>query len=114
MRKISSGQLSQEKARALEKAALMALRRYELGEQSLDATLDTVTEYDTFCDPRKDHREIYREVLSDRPWAHCPCDVCHRLGYHVILFRGAERNRRRGFHNVWVFYRRLKYELGLH
>jgi hypothetical protein len=113
MRKISSGQVSQEKARALEKAALTALRRYESGEQSIDTTLDAVAEYDTFCDPRKNHREIYHEVLSDRPWAYCPCDVCHRLGYHVILFRGAERNRRRGFHNVWVFYRRLKRELGL-
>jgi hypothetical protein len=30
----------------------------------------------------------------------------------VILFRGAERNRRRGFHNLGVFYRRLHRELG--
>jgi hypothetical protein len=29
------------------------------------------------------------------------------------LFRGAERNRRRGFHNLWVFYRRLQRELGV-
>lgn len=112
MRRINSGQVSQDRARALEKAALTALRRYEAGEQLLDETLDVVTEYDTFCDPRKDHHEIYREALGDRPWAYCPCDVCRRLGYHVILFRGAERNRRRGFHNVWVFYRRLKRELG--
>jgi hypothetical protein len=25
-----------------------------------------------------------------------------------VLFRGAERNRRRGFHNLFVFYRRLR------
>ena len=49
----------------------------------------------------------------DRPWLRCPCDICRKLDYHVILFRGAERNRRRGFHNVWVFYRRLRRELGL-
>ena len=29
----------------------------------------------------------------------------------MILFRGAERNRRRGLHNVWMLYRRLKREL---
>jgi hypothetical protein len=52
-------------------------------------------------------------VLAAKPWSSCPCDVCRTLGYHVILFRGAERNRRRGFHNLWVFYRRLRRELGL-
>jgi hypothetical protein len=36
--------------------------------------------------------------------------VCTRLGIHVILFRGAERNRRRGFHNLYVFYRQLSHE----
>jgi hypothetical protein len=25
-----------------------------------------------------------------------------------VLFRGAERNRRRGFHNVYVFFQRLQ------
>jgi hypothetical protein len=28
------------------------------------------------------------------------------------LFRGAERNRRRGFHNIFVFHKRLHRELG--
>jgi hypothetical protein len=31
----------------------------------------------------------------------------------VILFRGAERNRRRGFHNVAIFYQRLQKEMGI-
>lgn len=112
-RRISSGQVSQDEARRLERASLDALKRYDAGAATLDEVLDAVVTYDTFCDPRKNHREIYREVLTDQPWKRCPCDVCQKLGYHVILFRGAERNRRRGFHNVWVFYRRLKRELGL-
>ena len=43
----------------------------------------------------------------------CPCEICRRLGIHVMLFRGAERNRRRGFHNLFVFYRRLRREMCL-
>ena len=30
------------------------------------------------------------------------------LGVDVILFRGNNRNRRRGFHNLWVVARRLE------
>jgi hypothetical protein len=29
-----------------------------------------------------------------------------------MIFRGAERNRRRGFHNLFVFYRRLRRQIG--
>jgi hypothetical protein len=112
-RLIVSGAVSQERARQLEKSCLDTLRRYANGKCSLDQALDAIVTYDSFCEPKKNLREVYREVLADRPWESCPCDICKRLGYHVILFRGAERNRRRGFHNVWVFYRRLQRELGL-
>lgn len=113
LRNISSGKLSQDIARRMEQTALNTLQRFDLGKCELEEVLDAVDSYDKFCDPRKNNREIYREVLTDSPWKNCPCDVCRHLGYHVILFRGAERNRRRGFHNVWTFYRRLKSALGL-
>jgi hypothetical protein len=29
----------------------------------------------------------------------------------VIIFRGSERNKRRGFHNLYVLYERLHHEL---
>lgn len=109
-RLISSGKVSQDRARHFEKAALESLRRYDAEELSLDQTLDAIMAYDALREPKRDLREAYREVLQDRPWKQCPCDVCQRLGYHVIVFRGAERNRRRGFHNIWVFYRRLQRE----
>lgn len=112
-RKIASGVLSQDRARKLEKSCLDLMRRYATGDCSMGEVLEALVVYDTFCEPNRDHREIYREVLLDRPWLDCPCDICRKLDYHVILFRGAERNRRRGFHNVWVFYRRLQRELGL-
>lgn len=112
-KRIKSGQVSQDRARQLEKACLLSLKNFAAGECPLEQTLEALVAYDSFCEPERDMREIYREVLTDRPWSHCPCDVCRSIGYHVILFRGAERNRRRGLHNVWVFYRRLQRELGV-
>src|SRR5262249_21946296 len=112
-KRIKSGEVSQDRARRLEKACLTALKKFDVGEHTLDQTLDAIMAYDHFCEPARDMRETYREVLTDRPWLQCLCDGCQRIGYHVILFRGAERNRRRGLHNVWVFYRRLQRELGI-
>ena len=89
------------------------MRLYATDNCSIEEVLDALVVYDTFCETKRDHREVYRKVLQDRPWSRCSCDICRKLDYHVILFRGAERNRRRGFHNVWVFYRRLRRELGL-
>ncbi|MDY7231535.1 tRNA-guanine transglycosylase DpdA [Hyalangium rubrum] len=110
---ISSGKLNQERARELEKACLEAMRRFDAGEVKVDHVLERLSRYEEFYDGEASHQDAYREVLEVRPWKHCPCDVCRTLGYHIILFRGAERNRRRGFHNTWVFYRRLQRELGL-
>lgn len=110
-RRIKAGLVSQPLARRLESECLDGLSKFDRREIGIDAMLDLLRRYEEIYDPQHDHTEAYREVLQDRPWANCQCDVCHRLGYHVILFRGAERNRRRGFHNVWVFYRRLHREL---
>jgi hypothetical protein len=74
----------------------------------LEPTLDVLLEYERLYDPKANHEAEYRETLGARPWEHCQCDICRKIGHHVILFRGAERNRRRGFHNVWTFYRRLQ------
>ncbi|WP_199188453.1 tRNA-guanine transglycosylase DpdA [Haliangium sp. UPWRP_2] len=119
---ISSGKVSQEKARALERACLAAMRRFDRDEVTVDEVVELLVAYERLCiekaseqdrKRKKDYADVYREVLEARPWRACPCDVCRALGHHVILFRGAERNRRRGFHNINVFYRRLQNELGI-
>jgi hypothetical protein len=111
MKSIRSGVVPQEWARKLEQECLAAMRAYAQRGCSLDATLNVLLEYERVYDGRKNHEAAYRATLTDRPWEACECDVCHDLGYHVILFRGAERNRRRGFHNLWIFYRRVHREL---
>ena len=107
MRNIRSGVIAQEKARKLERECLAALKEYAGRSRPLDATLNVLLEYERLYDGKKNHEAAYRTTLEDRPWEACECDVCRALGYHVIMFRGAERNRRRGFHNLWVFYRRV-------
>lgn len=113
---IQSGRTSQPEARALEKACLDVMARLDRDEASVDEALEVLTKFDLLFEaaaqakargPRK-HVERYREVLTDRPWKDCPCAVCRDLGHHVVIFRGAERNRRRGLHNVWVFYRQVQ------
>ncbi len=107
---IFSGQISQEQARKLERNCLEAMRHFEEGRRSVEQVLKVLLEYERLYDPtsKKDHAAAYEKTLSEAPWRRCPCEVCRELGHHVIIFRGAERNRRRGFHNVWTFYRQLQ------
>jgi hypothetical protein len=115
---IRAGRTSQNEARTLEKACLAVMARFDAGRASIDETLETLAKYDLLFeaaqgkgDRSRKHLAKYREVLEAKPWKACRCDVCRALGHHVILFRGAERNRRRGLHNVWTFYRRLQKQL---
>jgi len=107
---ISSGQVVQEEARKLEQRALDAMKRFDAGDLKVRAVLGALQAYEDLYSPGDSHGEDYRRTLEDQPWKACACDVCRALGHHVILFRGAERNRRRGLHNTWTFYRRVQRE----
>jgi hypothetical protein len=107
--RIRAGQARQDEALKLERDCLVALRRYDAGELKVATALRALQKYDRFCDQgRRDRSEAYRETLEDRPWQSCPCGVCAPAGIDVAMFRGAERNKRRGFHNLYVFGQRLR------
>lgn len=53
----------------------------------------------------------YRRTLRARPWERCRCPICEELGIEVAIFRGNNRNRRRGFHNTRRFYDQFEQEL---
>lgn len=55
-----------------------------------------------------EYMPYYLATLKDRPWKICGCEICRRNGIEVLIFRGNNRNRRRGFHNVHVFSKLLK------
>ena len=107
LRRIVAGQVRQEHARVLEQACLESLVKYDQGKAALDDTLEILRKYELVYNEASDRSDVYRRVLEDRPWSQCPCDICRRLGIQVIIFRGAERNRRRGFHNLYIFNQQL-------
>lgn len=92
----------------LEQRALDRLRAYDRGEVYLQETLDAVLSYDRLFGEDRDHEAWYRRVLEDRPWQECDCPICREIGIEAIIFRGNNRNRRRGFHNVKVFYEQFR------
>jgi hypothetical protein len=53
-------------------------------------------------------KEDALRTFVDRPWEKCDCPICTEIGMHVCIFRGCERNMRRGFHNVYQFHKVLR------
>ncbi|GAB4199181.1 MAG: hypothetical protein OHK0022_19190 [Roseiflexaceae bacterium] len=101
-------QLDLDHTRQLEQAALNALRAYDNNTCSLDQVLDAVIAYAAlFGDVTEAMSEGYRITLSERPWKSCECAICQAIGIEVIIFRGNNRNRRRGFHNTWQLYQQI-------
>jgi len=107
--KVMSGEVDQGKAFKLERECLEALRQFDRRRFPRPDLIQLLHDYrQLFGAESKNQSANYEELLKDRPWQDCPCNVCQQLGINVVIFRGAERNRRRGFHNVFVTYQRLK------
>ena len=96
-----------EDVAALEQSVLKSLNEFNVGT-NVEAVLDDIINYDSYFDRLSDGgeklREAYRRVLTDRPWEQCQCAICQEIGIHALIFRGYNRNKRRGFHNTYVFY----------
>ena len=95
-------QLEQE-----ERKVLSLLCRYARDEAPLNEVLDAVLSYDQHLarsNETQSMREQYRRTLEERPWEQCDCPFCQSLGIHILIFRGANRNRRRGAHNTLMLY----------
>lgn len=110
--KIGAGRLRQGQAIDHEQACLRLLRAYDAGATTLNPVLDVLRAYDELLwEGRRDRGDAYRQLLTDQPWKRCPCGICGTAGIEVAIFRGSERNKRRGFHNLFVFHQRLQRQL---
>jgi hypothetical protein len=107
---ILAGQVDQDAAIERERACLRALQEYDAGNISARQVINALQHYNEILG-LQDYAGAYHEVLDDAPWKTCPCNICTKAGINVLLFRGSERNKRRGFHNLYVFRRRLDHEL---
>jgi DGQHR domain-containing protein len=103
-RKIKSGQIDQDEVSELEQQALDSVHSYACGEADLEDTLDRVAAYEAVAFPGRDMREAYRRTLHEKPWESCSCPICRAIGVEVMIYRGINRNKRRGFHNLFQFY----------
>ena len=94
-----------------ERNALQALIDYGSGNLGLNETLDAVLEYDRWLIRRSDSgamRAKYKRTLANKPWQNCGCSFCEKLGIHMLIFRGSNRNRRRGAHNTAMLYGQIQ------
>lgn len=108
---IQAGLVRQHDALRLEKRALEAVRRFDRGRLSVATTLRALLEYEQLHDPGSDRSSAYSATLEAAPWKKCGCGLCEQVGADIVLFRGSERNKRRGFHNLHAFNLRLQREI---
>jgi hypothetical protein len=109
---VSDGRADATKIARLERDCLDVMRQFDKGQASIDETIALVDQFDRLITPNRPvNTEALRRTLESSPWKDCPCEICKKAGIDVIIFRGNNRNRRRGFHNTYAFYRLLGRQL---
>jgi hypothetical protein len=120
-RLLEAGVSDRETLKRLEENALNTLREFDAERVTLESTLDALLALDELLElPRNGevnpqekarrlarHAQMYRELLEEQPWKKCDCVICQEIGIEVVIFRGNDRNRRRGFHNTYIFHKRF-------
>ncbi|WP_316191865.1 MULTISPECIES: tRNA-guanine transglycosylase DpdA [unclassified Bradyrhizobium] len=120
LRNARRGRLDQENLLRLEMRALEGVRRFASRRMRVEAAVDAVIDYGRYAlwderstDARNETRLVqlrgaYLKTLGDRPWERCGCRVCREAGVEALIFRSSNRNKRRGIHNLHVFYAHLR------
>lgn len=116
-RALESGSVDLETFKRYEQKALDALRQFDMGKLDLETTLKKVLVYSKLIEEQESKTNLkkyinpevfYLEILKEKPWNTCECLICQKLGIEAVIFRNNDRNRRRGFHNTYIFYKRFK------
>jgi hypothetical protein len=107
-RAILSGKVSQPEAVEAERQSLRRLRDFDAGKCAVADALEAVVEYEKIIRVKTSYIEEYRRTLECAPWRQCDCGLCSEHGIEIAIFRGSERNKRRGFHNLSVLAQKMK------
>ena len=123
---VKSGSLDLEKAVILERQTLNEIRSYASNGGSYNNALNSLRDYwelilteKAKTNQKEANQSLEKQTtnalrtLKDRPWEKCECSICKKIGVDVVIFRGNNRNRRRGFHNLHVYYQHIKEVQGL-
>lgn len=106
---VQYAQIDEKELQKMEKDALFKIRGYDQGNVPISQAFESIVAYAEVSGkmtPRT--RQEYWRTLQQEPWKRCPCAICRSIGVEVIIFRGNNRNRRRGFHNTWQLYQTIK------
>lgn len=99
--------ISREQLGDLEKAAYKAIKEYVHEPEKPENALSAVMAYDRLLVRSSKGEENlearYKLTLTEKPWEKCKCEICQKQGVDVLIFRGTNRNKRRGYHNTWTF-----------
>jgi hypothetical protein len=106
-RNILAGVVSQRDAVEAERECLRRLRAYDAGSTPVTRVLDVLAEYETITKSKETYLDAYQRTLEATPWKSCECSLCGRHGIEIAIFRGTERNKRRGFHNLSVLAKKM-------
>jgi len=102
-KRIAAGMIDQRTAITAERRCLEVLRAFDAGASTVEDCVESLRQYELIYDGKKDRSDRYRRTLEAAPWKECTCGICDQVGIEVIIFRGSERNKRRGFHNLAIF-----------
>jgi hypothetical protein len=123
LRAAKEGRYRQEELVQLEKAALAAVRALDHGSTAVESALESVMAYNKLflADPDKSTAQCEQAIeqtraqlertLTERPWQRCNCRVCKSASIEVMIFRSSNRNKRRGFHNLGIYYEYVRRQL---
>jgi len=108
-RVLGAEKVTESKLRNLEVTCLSEVRAFDSGGGNVSRTVDHLLEYhNLISEGGPDMRIEYQRTLEATPWKSCECSICKKWGVEVMIFRGNNRNRRRGFHNTFVFYKLMQ------
>lgn len=111
MIRLKESGVSERRLKNLEHNALSALNAYDIDATSLTKCLSTILAYDSLLarseSEGNDVAEAYRKTLEAKPWRTCNCQVCRSIGINVVIFRGLNRNKRRGAHNTLQLFHKV-------
>jgi len=103
-------EISEDELREMEARCLKALSKFNGSGATHREVVASVNAYGPLLERRGEDNhfiEKHEALLTARPWEKCRCAVCRAMRIDVAVFRGAGRNKRRGFHNTWVLYHKI-------
>jgi hypothetical protein len=102
--------LTEDELATMERECLEAIDLCDKRPSAKDRVIGGINRYGPLLDRKGEDNHFagkHEALLRDRPWEKCVCPFCQSAGIHVVVFRGASRNKRRGLHNTWVFYHKV-------